>query len=92
MILATQERYRTLEMAVRVFVVGAALSVCLALPVEADAQIDLSGRSATRQHDDALERGGGPAIGEYQGLPINDANRARGEAWSATVRIQRRKL
>ena len=29
------------------------------------AQVDLSGSWETRQHEDALERGGGPEIGEY---------------------------
>jgi len=72
-------------MALRLFVLGAAFSACLAQPIAANAQIDLSGGWATRQHEDAPERGGGPHIGEFQGLPINDANRARGEAWSATL-------
>ena len=49
------------------------------------AQVDLSGGWATRQHEDQPERGPGPHIGEFQGLPINDANRARGEAWSASL-------
>jgi hypothetical protein len=41
----------------RVFVVGAACTACLALPVAASAQIDLSGGWATPQHEDAPERG-----------------------------------
>src|SRR5262249_61918913 len=49
------------------------------------AQVDLSGSWDTRQHEDALERGGGPEIGEYQGIPINDADRFRAEAWSASI-------
>src|ERR1051326_7948615 len=49
------------------------------------AQVDLSGSWETRQHEDALERGGGPEFGEYQGLPINDANRFRAEAWSSSL-------
>ena len=39
------------------------------------AQVDIEGNWAARQHEDAPERGGGPEIGEYQGLPINDAAR-----------------
>jgi hypothetical protein len=66
-------------------VAAAACCLCLVLPVAAWAQVDLSGGWATRQHEDALERGGGPHIGEFQGLPITDADRARGEAWSATL-------
>ena len=43
-----------------------------------------------RRMGDAAARGParaqpGPHIGEFQGLPINDANRARGEAWSASL-------
>ena len=49
------------------------------------AQVDLSGSWETRQHEDALERGGGPEYGEYQGLPINDADRFRAEAWSSSL-------
>ncbi|MBI4263289.1 MAG: hypothetical protein HY657_02840 [Acidobacteria bacterium] len=56
-----------------------------AMPRAADAQVDPSGGWATRQHEDQPERGGGPHIGEFQGLPINDANRARGEAWSSSL-------
>ena len=41
----------------------------------ARAQVDLEGGWAARQHEDAPERGGGPDVGEYQGLPINDATR-----------------
>src|SRR5262252_7595819 len=51
----------------------------------AHAQVDLAGQWATRQHEDALERGGGPEIGEYQGLPINDADRFRGDSWTASL-------
>lgn len=51
----------------------------------AAAQTDLSGAWASRQHEDQPERGGGPNVGEFQGLPINEANRARGEAWSASL-------
>jgi hypothetical protein len=38
-----------------------------------------------RLHEDNLERGAGPDIGEYQGLPINDAARLRGDSWSASL-------
>src|SRR5262245_14273743 len=49
------------------------------------AQVDLSGSWATRQHEESLERGGGPEIGEYQGIPINEADRFRAEAWTASL-------
>src|ERR1044071_3735098 len=68
---------------VRWFVIGLVmvLSTCLSV----FAQVDFSGPWASRQHEDSLERGGGPEIGEYEGLPINDADRARGEAWTASL-------
>jgi hypothetical protein len=49
------------------------------------AQSDLMGDWGARQHEDAPERGGGPDIGEYQGIPINAAARAHGQAWSPSL-------
>lgn len=47
------------------------------------AQVDLSGEWGQKMHEDAPERGGGPEIGDYTGLPINDATRMRGDTWDA---------
>jgi hypothetical protein len=47
------------------------------------AQVDLSGGWVTKIHEDAPERGGGPEIGDYTGLPINDAARNRADSWDA---------
>ncbi len=49
------------------------------------AQADISGQWGARTHEDAAERGGGPSMVEFEGLPINAANRARGLAWSASL-------
>src|SRR3954471_5570177 len=46
---------------------------------------DLSGEWAPRFHEDQPERIPGPDIGDYAGLPITDAARLRGEAWSASL-------
>jgi len=54
-------------------------------PPSAYAQVDLSGQWGTRQHEDSLERGGGPGPGEYEGLPINDADRFRADSWTASL-------
>jgi cyclase len=43
---------------------------------------DMSGEWVPRFHEDADERGGGPELGDYTGLPINDAGRARADAWT----------
>ena len=42
---------------------------------------DMSGEWVPRFHEDADERGGGPELGDYTGLPINDAGRARADSW-----------
>ena len=60
--------------------VGALL---FALP--AFAQLDLSGEWAPRFHEDQPERIPGPEIGDYLGLPINDAARMRGDIWDADL-------
>jgi hypothetical protein len=54
--------------------------VLWAVPVVA--QVDLAGMWGVRFHEDLPERGAGPDIGEYQGLPINAADRLRAETWS----------
>ena len=53
--------------------------------VPALAQADIVGEWAARQHEDAPERGGGPEVGEYQGLPITESARVRADAWSASL-------
>ena len=63
----------------------APMIVLLSQALPSYAQVDLAGQWATRQHEDALERGGGPEVGEYEGLPINDADRVRGDSWSASL-------
>jgi hypothetical protein len=51
----------------------------------ASAQIDLSGIWAPVMHEDAVERVAGPDIGDFLGLPINEAGRMRGETWDASI-------
>ena len=53
--------------------------------VPALAQIDPSGEWAPRFHEDQPERIPGPEIGDYLGLPINDAARLRGDSWDASI-------
>jgi hypothetical protein len=52
---------------------------------QALAQSDLIGEWADRQHEDRAERGLGPSIGEYEGLPINDAARYHARQWSPSL-------
>ena len=53
------------------------------LPGIAAAQVDLSGHWTQIVHEDAPERGAGPDIGEYYGLPLTDEARSRAESWDA---------
>lgn len=60
-------------------IVGAALAA------PAFGQVDLAGEWSLRMHEDRLERGPGPEIGDFTGLPINEAARQRGASWSASL-------
>ena len=68
-------------------IIAAALLVAVSLgaPRPAAAQADIAGQWAARQHEDGPERGGGPSMVEFEGLPINPANRMRGLSWSASL-------
>ena len=48
------------------------------------AQPDLSGSWAARNHEDALERNGGPYAVDYTGLPLNEHGRAKALSYSAS--------
>jgi hypothetical protein len=62
----------------------AACCALAALAAPAHAEKDLSGMWGQRFHEDSPERGGGPDIGDYTGLPINDAARLRADSWTAS--------
>jgi hypothetical protein len=61
-----------------------ALASLLAFGAGARAEKDLSGMWGQRFHEDSPERGGGPEIGDYTGLPVNDAARLRADSWTAS--------
>lgn len=63
----------------------ALLAVALLASAAASAQIDPSGNWSPRFDEDPVERIPGPSIGEYLGLPLNDAARARSDAWDAAL-------
>jgi hypothetical protein len=63
--------------------IGRAL-LALIVPVFASpalAEIDLSGEWSPLYHEDAPERVPGPELGNYTGLPINDAARLRADSY-----------
>jgi hypothetical protein len=49
------------------------------------AQVDFSGEWATRHHEDSEERGQGGELGDYSGIPLNDAARLRADSWDAAL-------
>lgn len=61
------------------------LAIALLPGAPAFAQVDPTGEWAPRFHEDQPERIPGPDIGDYLGLPINDAARLRGESWDASL-------
>ena len=65
-----------------------AVLAAVACASPAAAQIDLSGEWAPRFWEDQPERVPGPELGQYEGFPISDAARIRGEAWSASQLTQ----
>jgi cyclase len=63
----------------------AILLAVVACPLAASAQVDLSGEWSARYHEDYEHRIPGPALGDYTGLPINDAARLKADSWDASI-------
>src|SRR5437016_11170052 len=61
------------------------LAAIVLVTVPAFAQIDFSGEWAPRFYEDQPERVPGPELGDYLGLPINDAARERADTWAASI-------
>jgi hypothetical protein len=53
------------------------------LPAPLAAQIDFSGQWLPAYHEDAPERLPGPELGDYTGLPLNEAGRLQADSWDA---------
>ena len=66
-----------------IFAILAVLIAVVCVP--AHAQRNLMGYWEPLMHEDFLERVPGPSIGDYAGLPINDAARLRGQSWDASL-------
>jgi hypothetical protein len=49
----------------------------------ATAQVDFSGQWSPLFHEDFPERLPGPELGDYSGIPVNDAARLRADSWDA---------
>jgi cyclase len=61
------------------------LAVCSALPRPSSAQVDLAGEWGSKYTWDYQERLPGPELGDYTGLPINEAARLKADSWEASV-------
>jgi hypothetical protein len=61
------------------------VALAVLTPSPASAQVDLSGLWATRHHEDSTERGPGGELGDYSGIPLNDAARLRADSWDAAL-------
>ena len=59
--------------------------VLMLMPVAAFAQSDLTGDWQGLNQNDNMERGGGPDLADYAGLPINDEARAVGLAYNPSI-------
>src|SRR5262245_34298660 len=65
--------------------VAATMTALVLMATPASAQVDFSGMWATRHHEDSQERGQGGELGDYLGLPLNDAARMRADTWDAAL-------
>lgn len=69
----------------RLSIAGWSILTMLVLSTPAFAQMDFAGEWAPQFHEDQPERLGGPNVGDYAGLPINDAARFMADSWKATI-------
>jgi len=59
------------------------IAILACAPLPAAAQVDFSGQWAPVYHEDNPERIPGPELGDYTGLPLNDAARLQADSWDA---------
>jgi cyclase len=57
----------------------------LIAPSPALAQRDLSGNWTALYHEDQPHRIPGPDLGDYTGIPLNDAGRLKADSWDASI-------
>jgi len=69
----------------RILAASSVGALVLAIATPAWAEIDLSGEWNGIFNEDQPERIPGPEIGDYLGLPINDAARFRADTWDADL-------
>jgi len=57
----------------------------LIAPTPALAQRDISGNWTALYHEDQPHRIPGPDLGDYTGIPLNDAGRLKADSWDASI-------
>ena len=63
-----------------------AISILLLIaPTPAFAQRDLAGNWTALYHEDQPHRIPGPELGDYTGIPLNDAGRLKADSWDASI-------
>ena len=65
-----------------------ASAICLLGPGMAAAQDNLAGRWRGLFHEDNEHRIPGPLLGDYTGIPVNDAARLKARTWDASILSQ----
>jgi len=70
---------------IRALRVGIPLLMVTAVAQPAWAQIDFSGEWGQRMHEEREHRQGGVRLGDYLGLPMNDAGRLKADSWDASM-------
>src|SRR5207342_3488031 len=82
-------RYRRIVAGATLLSTIVALAVIATRSTSAQAPVtaffDFSGEYAVQFHEDQPERVPGPEIGDYLGLPINEAARLHGDSWDASL-------
>jgi cyclase len=61
------------------------LLLVLLAPSPALAQRDLAGQWTALYHEDQPHRIPGPDLGDYTGIPLNDAGRLKADSWDASI-------
>lgn len=64
------------------------IAVWLLMAAPASAQVDIAGEWGRNNHEDQPHRAPGPELGDYTGLPLNDAARQKAESWDASILSQ----
>lgn len=65
--------------------IGLPLLATLAVGQPALAQVDFAGEWSQRMHEEREHRQGGVRLGDYLGLPLNDAGRLKADSWDASI-------